>query len=189
MALRHLPNALTALRIVLLPLWIALVVVQRDRALDALEVHRAPLLVFGFLLGLTDVVDGIAARALQVSSNFGAALDAVADKLAQQLGVTLLTFFAVPAYTPLPLWLWATVVARDVLIGTGWLTVRLHRGAVHVEHRWHGKVATWLLFMLVLGSVAALPQWLINATSALTCALIVPGTLAYLRAGVRQLAS
>jgi phosphatidylglycerophosphate synthase len=166
-----------------------MVVAQRGRALEGLEVHRVPLLVFGFVLGLTDVADGMLARRLQATSNLGSALDAVADKLAQQLGVTLLTFFATPAFTPLPLWLWATILLRDLAIGTGWVTVKLRRGAVQVEHKWHGRLATWLLFVLVLSCVAEAPKMWVTVGSAIAVALIVPGTLVYLKAGVRQLAA
>lgn len=189
MALRHVPNTLTVLRIVLLPLWLAMVVAQRGRALEGHEVDRVPLLVFGFLLGMTDVADGFLARRLNATSQLGSALDAVADKLAQQLGVTLLTFFATPAFTALPVWLWAIIVLRDLAMGTGWLTVKLKRGAVQVEHKWHGRLATWLLFVLVLASIAEAPKLWITIASAITVALIIPGTLVYLKTGVRQLAS
>src|SRR5947209_2285623 len=118
---RWLPNALSALRIALLPVWLAFAAVERTRALEGHPVRRGALLLFALLLGTTDIIDGLLARKFGLTSNLGAWLDAVADKLAQFSAVTFLTFYASPAYTQLPLWLWLTLLVRDLALGTGWL--------------------------------------------------------------------
>jgi cardiolipin synthase len=186
---RWLPNALSVLRIALLPAWLAFAVVERNHALDGAAVHRLALLIFAVCLGLTDLIDGQIARRFGLCTSSGAVLDAVADKLAQFSAATFLTFFASPAYTPLPLWLWLTLLVRDLLLGTGWLAAQLQKKReVSFEHRWHGKAATALLFGLVLASIAAAPQWVVTAGALVALGLIVPGTLDYLRSGWRALA-
>jgi cardiolipin synthase len=182
-----LPNLLSLLRIALLPAWLALAFFERGRALQDLPVHRLPVLALMLVIGATDVLDGFIARRFHLTSNFGATLDAVADKLATFLAVTFLAFFATPAFTPLPVWLWLALVARDVLLGAGWITVWLKHRVVHVEHRWHGRAATLLLFLVVLAAFAGAPALPVTLGAAAVLALVVPGTWDYLHEGWRQL--
>jgi cardiolipin synthase len=181
------PNALTVLRIVLLPAWLALAFHQRGRALEGLEVHRLPVLALMLVIGATDVLDGFIARRFHLTSNLGATLDAVADKLATFIAATFLAFFAAPAFTALPVWLWLALVLRDALLGVGWITVWLKHRAVHVNHRWHGRAATLLLFVVVLAAFAGVPAVWVNLGSAVVLALVVPGTWDYMREGWHQL--
>src|SRR5688572_23818685 len=99
---RWLPNALTIARIGLVPVWLAMALSMRSRALDGIEVNRLPMVLLLLVIGATDIVDGILARRFKLATNLGATLDAVADKLASFVAVTFLTFMAVPAFTPLP---------------------------------------------------------------------------------------
>jgi cardiolipin synthase len=182
-----LPNLLSLLRIALLPAWLALAFFERGRALQDLPVHRLPVLALMVVIGATDVLDGFIARRFHLTSNLGATLDAVADKLATFLAVTFLAFFGAPAFTPLPVWLWVALVARDVLLGAGWITVWLKHRTVHVEHRWHGRAATLLLFLVVLAAFAGAPALPVTLGAAAVVALVVPGTWDYLREGWHQL--
>ena len=182
-----LPNALTILRILLLPAWLALAVSERSRALDGAEVHRLPLLALMLIIGATDLFDGILARRFHQTTNVGATLDAVADKLATFGAVTFLAFFAGPAFTPLPLWLWVALIGRDLLLGAGYITVWLRHRAVHVEHRWHGRVATFLLFVVVVTAFLSAPRLPVTLGALVIVALVVPGTWEYMREGWRQL--
>ena len=184
---RWLPNALSMLRIALIPGWLVLAWLERSRALDGEMVRRLPLIAGLTLIGATDVLDGQLARRFGLATNFGATLDAVADKLATVVAVTFLAFFAAPAFTPLPIWLWAALVLRDLLLAVGFVTVWLKHREVKTEHRWHGRVATLALFVTVVAACAAAPSSLVFAGAALVTALIVPGTYDYLRSGLRQL--
>ncbi len=184
---RWLPNALTLARIGLVPVWLALALSMRGRALDGGEVHRLPMVLLLLAIGATDVVDGLLARRFKLETNLGATLDAVADKLASFVAVTFLTFMATPAFTPLPVWLWVALLARDALLGTGWLCVWLKHREVHVKHEWHGRSATLLLFAIVVAAAAGAPRGLVSLGCAVVLALVVPGTWAYMREGWRQL--
>lgn len=182
-----LPNALSVLRILLVPVWLVLAFDARHVALaGGTPSALGPTLVL-VAIGLSDIVDGTLARRYHLATNLGATLDAVADKLAQVTIVAFLALFGAPAFVPLPLWLMLTLAARDLALGVGWLVVRHRRGSVDAEHRWHGKAATVLLFAVVVAALWGAPRPAVVAGSALVLALVVPSTLAYLVAGVRQL--
>jgi cardiolipin synthase len=113
--LRHLPNVISAIRILLIvPLaWV-------------LGHHRysATLWVFG-VAAASDGIDGFIARRFGWQSELGGMLDPVADKL------MLATVFIVLARLGLvPVWLMAVVLARDAVIVTGALSYRMLLGAV-----------------------------------------------------------
>lgn len=102
--LRYLPNALTTLRLILaLPL--GALILQQEFAW-ALGV--------GFLAGLTDALDGYFARRLGVFSNFGAALDPIADKV-----LITVSFLTVAEVGLVPWYLAILVIARDLVIVAG----------------------------------------------------------------------
>lgn len=112
------PNALTALRLVLTPFFAA--------ALLAGDLPRAWLLFL--LAGVSDGLDGLLARLLDQRSSLGRVLDPLADKL------LLGTAFALLAWTGrLPVWLTVLAVGRDVVILAGLAALR--RAGVEVFGR------------------------------------------------------
>jgi CDP-diacylglycerol--glycerol-3-phosphate 3-phosphatidyltransferase len=133
--LAQLPNALTLGRIILIPIFVALMV-------KAGGAHSWPAgIVFG-AAGVTDQVDGFLARAWRVESRFGKIADPLADRLMIDAAVILLV-----AYGRLP---WAglvVVAARDLLLLIGW-RVLAPRG-IDVDVNLLGKAATWLLYAAV----------------------------------------
>ena len=133
--LAQLPNALTLGRIVLIPIFVALMV-------EAGDAHSWPAgLVFG-AAGVTDQIDGFLARAWRVESRFGKIADPLADRLMIDAAVILLV-----AYGRLP---WAglvVIVARDLLLLIGW-RVLAPRG-IDVDVNLRGKAATWILYAAV----------------------------------------
>jgi CDP-diacylglycerol--glycerol-3-phosphate 3-phosphatidyltransferase len=150
--LAQLPNALTMGRIVLIPIFVALMV-------DARDAHSWPAgIVFG-VAGVTDQIDGFLARAWHVESRFGKIADPLADRLMIDAAVILLV-----AYGRLP---WAGLVviaARDLLLLAGW-RVLAPRG-IDIDVNWLGKAATWLLyaavaFRIVTHDHTSWPLWLL----------------------------
>jgi cardiolipin synthase (CMP-forming) len=102
--LRYLPNSLTILRLLLaLPLG---VLILREQ-------YTAALLV-GAIAGLSDALDGLIARRLNAMSNFGAALDPVADKI-----LITVTFLCLAEVALVPWYLAIAVIARDLVIVAG----------------------------------------------------------------------
>ena len=85
-----LPNALTVLRIVLVPLFVIAFAIPGD---------AARLMAFGIFViaGVSDWLDGFAARKLKAGSDFGRMLDPIADKVLVAVALMMLvaegTFF------------------------------------------------------------------------------------------------
>jgi cardiolipin synthase len=134
---RHLPNLLSALRLLAAPLaaWLTL----NDHDTAALVVFAA--------CAASDGLDGWVARRWGATSDFGAWLDPAADKL-----LMLLCFTALCAIGATPLWLLGLVVLRDAAIAVGWLMVRLLGLPFSIRPLLIGKVSTvvQLLYVLVL---------------------------------------
>jgi cardiolipin synthase (CMP-forming) len=182
-----LPNAISVVRIALVPVWLALAFEARQVALSGAQPSPLGPIIVLVAIGLSDVIDGTLARRFHLETNLGATLDAVADKLAQISTVTFLALLGPPAFAALPVWLMVSLALRDVLLGVGWWAVHRKRGSVAAEHRWHGKASSLLLFALVLGALAGASPSLVLVGSVAALLLLVPSTTAYLLDGWRQL--
>jgi cardiolipin synthase len=98
---KHVPNSLTAVRILATPIVFWLV---SRRA-------YTPAIVLFIAIGLTDVADGVIARRFHASSRLGAYLDPIADKFL--LSGMFVTLFLAHLIDP---WLALVVLGRDALI-------------------------------------------------------------------------
>ena len=149
--LTQLPNALTILRLVLIPVFVVLVV---DAGGDA---SWPAGIVFG-VAGITDQVDGWLARRWEVESEFGKFADPLADRLMIDIAVILLF-----AYDRLPWPALVLIVIRDGLLVLG-TPFALRRG-YDFSVSFLGKSATWVLyasiaFILVTDPGTDWPLWL-----------------------------
>lgn len=184
-----LPNAISAARIALVPVWGLLAEGCRAAALaggDPAPWRRASVAVL-LAIGLSDVGDGQLARRFGLTTRMGATLDAFADKLTQVALVTFLTFRGAPAFPELPLWFLVVLVGRDLLLGLGWLWARrrLH-GDVEVVHRLHGKAASAVLFGVLLLTTADASGPVLMPALVVLASWIALSNLAYVRAGLQQ---
>jgi cardiolipin synthase (CMP-forming) len=134
-----LANGLTALRIVLAPVFLVLYVEgDRLRALAAFAAAAA-----------TDVLDGLVARVLRQRTRLGAFLDPIADKL-----LAACALVALAATGRLPAWLPVLVVSRDLAqLGAAAFLRTTHR-AVPVAPTRIGKYATVALAATVVVALA-----------------------------------
>jgi cardiolipin synthase len=135
-----LANGLTALRLVLAPVFLVLYV--RGDVLRALAAFAAA--------AATDVLDGLVARALRQHTRLGEFLDPIADKF-----LAACALVALAATGRLPAWLPVLVVTRDAaqLLGAALLRGTHHR--VPVAPTRIGKYATFALaatVVIALGS-------------------------------------
>jgi CDP-diacylglycerol--glycerol-3-phosphate 3-phosphatidyltransferase len=130
--LAQLPNALTVVRLALIPVFVA-VVVQAEG-----EASWAAGIIFG-AAAITDQVDGWLARRWHVESNFGRFADPLADRLIIDAAVVLLW-----AYDRLPWPALALILVRDgiLILGT---PAALRRG-YEFSVSFLGKAATWVLY-------------------------------------------
>jgi len=149
--LQQLPNALTVARLVLIPIFVALM-------LRAEGGHSWPAgIVFG-VAGVTDQIDGYLARRWRVESDFGRIFDPLADRLMIDAAVILLY-----VADHMPLVGLVVVVGRDLLLLAGWQAVAPEGYELNVNVL--GKAATWLLyagtgFLLVTHRATHWPYWI-----------------------------
>jgi CDP-diacylglycerol--glycerol-3-phosphate 3-phosphatidyltransferase len=170
----QIPNALTVARLILIPVFVALVLASDGG-------HSwAAAIVFG-AAGITDQVDGWLARRWSVESGFGKVADPLADRLMIDAAVILLWYA-----DRLP-WVALAIPARDLALVAGYKVV-VERGydfAVNLA----GKAATWLLyaslaFVMVTRKGTDWPLWIFWAGFALA-AVALGGYLLKARREVR----
>jgi CDP-diacylglycerol--glycerol-3-phosphate 3-phosphatidyltransferase len=128
----QLPNALTIVRLALIPVFIVLMLGSEDG-------YSWPAAIVFATAGATDQIDGWLARRWHVESQFGKIADPLADRLMIDAAVILLWL-----ENRLPLAALAVVLARDLLLVGGYKLVA-NRG-YDFEVNLLGKAATWLLY-------------------------------------------
>ncbi|MGH8091127.1 MAG: CDP-alcohol phosphatidyltransferase family protein [Rudaea sp.] len=142
---RHLPNALTVLRMVLV---VPLAWMIRETRYDEAVVVAA-------IAGLTDALDGFLAKHLGWQSWLGGVLDPIADKL--MLVVCFVTLGLVGAH---PDWLTGLVVGRDVVIVAGAVAWHNLIGRIHAQPTRLSKLTTVVQIIYVLAQLLHLSHWL-----------------------------
>ncbi|HET9924527.1 MAG TPA: CDP-diacylglycerol--glycerol-3-phosphate 3-phosphatidyltransferase [Methylomirabilota bacterium] len=172
-----LPNWLTTLRILLIPVFVTLLVYRRA---------GLALLVF-CLASLTDMLDGYIARVQGRQTRLGAFLDPVADKLLLTSGFVTLTWLKV-----IPFWIAAVVVSRDVVLTIGVLVIHVAGGTVHPAPTWIGKTSTVFQMATVLAAMASVyfqlvPPAMTKLLVWVTAGFTVTSGLQYIVMGLKQL--
>jgi cardiolipin synthase len=123
----NVPNSLTILRIVLIPIFIGLLVYEQ---------YQYSLAVL-ILAGLTDSLDGIIARVTDQRTQLGEFLDPLADKLLLSSGfITLAILHLIPS------WVAIVVVSRDLILLTGTLLAQVAQIPIEIAPSWIGKGTT-----------------------------------------------
>ncbi|MBA3383208.1 MAG: CDP-alcohol phosphatidyltransferase family protein [Actinobacteria bacterium] len=130
--LAQVPNALTILRLGLIPVFVVLII-------GADQGYSWPAALVFAAAGITDQIDGFLARRWHVESAFGKVADPLADRLMIDAAVLLLWVEG-----RLPLVALAVVLARDVLLLGGY-KLFVPRGYDFEVNRL-GKLATWVLY-------------------------------------------
>jgi len=144
MLLRQLPNAITVVRGLLIPVIGGLLIEERYGAAFC-----------GFLASaISDLLDGQLARRFNARTRFGAIADPVADKLTM-LTVTL----ALAAFGLLPLWLAAAIVVRDLVIVGGALMYQRLIGPIEVRPTVLSKLNTALEFAMLAAVMVDAAAW------------------------------
>ncbi len=141
--MRHVPNLITALRFLLIPLLVVLLVGRR---------YEAAFAVF-FVSALSDVADGVIARRWNARTRLGAIADPLADKLTM-LAVTLV----MTTQSLMPVWLAAAIVARDLVIVAGAVAFHVLVARVDMAPTWLSKFNTVLEFAVLSALLADAAQ-------------------------------
>jgi cardiolipin synthase len=126
----NVPNVLTLLRLLAIPVFLILLVDFRYR--EALAVFVAA--------GVTDALDGAIARLTHTKTTLGAYLDPAADKL-----LLMSAFVALAFLQQVPGWLVVIVLSRDVMLVVGYfLLFTMTQHAMEVRPSVAGKLSTFL---------------------------------------------
>jgi cardiolipin synthase len=131
----NLPNILTLIRVVLIPVFVILVMNQS---------LGWALFIFA-LAGITDGADGLIARLTRQRTELGAYLDPIADKLLLSSAFITLAIFEL-----LPSWLTVIVITRDVIILIGIVVMTLNHYEVKIDPSLFGKVTTTFQISTIL---------------------------------------
>lgn len=136
----NLPNKLTLLRVVLIPVFVVLLLLEGGQN-DTLRI--AALIVFCFA-SFTDFLDGQIARRNNLVTNFGKFMDPLADKL-----LVCSALICMIELGQLPSWYVITVIAREFII-SGFRLVAADNGIV-IAASWWGKFkTTFQMFTVIL---------------------------------------
>jgi cardiolipin synthase (CMP-forming) len=182
----QLPNALTVLRILLVPVFASAFMLPG-------ETWRLASFAVFCLAGVSDALDGLAARKLRASSEFGRMLDPIADKIL--IAVALMMLVARGVLTGFELIPALVILAREILVSG--LREFLATASVSVPVTRVSKLKTVLQMIaigaMILGPVAdQIVRGVLDLAYALlwiAAALTVYTGLAYLRAGLAHLRS
>ncbi|MDX1443838.1 MAG: CDP-diacylglycerol--glycerol-3-phosphate 3-phosphatidyltransferase [Gammaproteobacteria bacterium] len=137
--LRHLPIALTWMRVILVPVFVVVFYMPETWA------PLVATVIYG-LAGITDWFDGWLARRWGVVSRFGAFLDPVADKIMVAVALVLLVQVDGTLWLALPA---AVIIGREITVSAlrEWMAESGIRGKVAVS--WIGKVKTTLQMVAI----------------------------------------
>jgi len=139
------PNVITLLRLLCIPLFLWLLFGRHEQTAAAILLA---------LLGATDWVDGYVARRFGQVSTFGKVLDPTADRLLVGTAV-----ISVMAYGAVPLWFGIATIVREVLVSV-MVVLLASLGAARIDVLWVGKAGTFGLmfaypaFLLAYGGAS-----------------------------------
>lgn len=187
--MKWIPNALTILRILLLPIVVVLLAAVPRSAdstapLDPLEWTgtRLALVALYLLMAVSDWLDGYLARRLHAATRWGSMADGVADRLVLLVPLGYVALARPAAFPAIPAWVPLWLLALDVVTAAMWLAARWRYG-VHrpATHRLAGRAGVWLLFTLVLWVMAALPAAAVIPLATAGLGLVTVSSALYIR--------
>lgn len=158
------PNAISLLRAMLVPVIVWLMLSGE---------HRLALYVFA-LAAISDAADGFVAKRFGQTSELGAYLDPLADKL-----LLVSTFVTLAGQSHVPIWLAVLVVARDLAIIIAVLLAALVRKPLAIQPSRISKANTVLQVLTVLFILLRLAGLASGATAAMAeqAMIMVTGVL------------
>ncbi|HEX8593060.1 MAG TPA: CDP-diacylglycerol--glycerol-3-phosphate 3-phosphatidyltransferase [Pseudomonas sp.] len=138
----NIPNLITVLRVLLIPIFILLFYLPYHWS------YMAASSVFAFAAA-TDWLDGYLARRLEQSTPFGAFLDPVADKLMVAVALVLLVQAHANLWLTLPA---AVIIGREIVISAlrEWMAELGARAQVAVSNLGKWKTAAQMLALVIL---------------------------------------
>lgn len=166
------PNLLSFMRMALIPVFASLLFYG----------YSATALAVFVIAGVSDGLDGFIARRFKQESELGTIIDPIADKLLMTSAFILLTMPNVlqPAkHLPVPFWVTAAVIGRDVLIIAVAGAINIMTGFRGFKPSWLGKASTFVqvvaVGLILLSPVAGLSFYLPTVYTAVAFFAAVSG--------------
>jgi CDP-diacylglycerol--glycerol-3-phosphate 3-phosphatidyltransferase len=176
---------LTVLRILLIPVFVLFAIYYGQGVKTGAPEEWLRWCAVGtfVLASVTDAFDGMIARRFHQESKLGALLDPIADK--GLLLTAIITLSVSDWRYALPLWFPVLVIARDAVIVTGCVVMRLMHDHLEVRPSLAGKTATALQMVALAWTMLQIPhlEWPVRAAGFFT---LVSG-IEYVFRGVAQM--
>lgn len=174
-----LANRITLFRLLLIPVFIALIInYTRDHA-----VLRYVALGVYAVAAISDALDGFVARAYNQKTKLGALLDPLADKLMINVGFVFMAVNEQFVYR-IPLWFPVVILARDVMIVMGAYLLNEFYGPVRIRPRLTGKLTT--VFQMSLMIAVLLEVRFVPILLYVTVAISAISYVDYMYTGIKQ---
>ena len=135
----NLPNKLTVLRVVLVPFFVAALLISKTT-----ESMKWAALVLFIVASLTDLLDGKIARKYNLVTTFGKFMDPLADKVLTISGMICLIELG-----RIPSWIVVIIVAREFII-SGFRLIATEHGIVIAANYWGKWKTTFQMIMIIL---------------------------------------
>lgn len=131
-----LPNIITSIRILFVPLFVYVYF---------MDSHNSLYYAIGVLVlsALTDILDGYLARKLNMITRIGQVLDPLVDKAVQLTVAVCLTIDNI-----IPRWVFGIIIAKELIMVIG--GTFLFKNKVTVSADWYGKMATVIFYIAVV---------------------------------------
>ena len=174
----NLPNKLTVLRMVLVPFFVATLLMSGTN-----EALKWPAVILFIVASLTDLADGYIARKYNLVTNFGKFMDPLADKILTISGMICLIELG-----RIPSWIVIIIVAREFII-SGFRLIAAENGAVIAANYW-GKFKTTFQMIMIILMIINIPQLQIvtNIVMWIALALTIISLVTYINANKQILA-
>lgn len=140
----NLPNKLTIMRVVLIPVFLVVLFLMQE------PYNRYIATAIFVVASITDFLDGHIARKYNMVSNFGKFMDPLADKL-----LVMAALVSMVAMEDLPAWVVIVILAREFAI-TGFRTLAMEANIV-MAASWWGKIKTTTQMIMIILVLLQLP--------------------------------
>ena len=174
----NLPNSLTVLRILLVPVFVGLL----------LYGHYDIALITLLIAALTDILDGMVARLTNQRTRLGEYLDPLADKL-----LLMSAFITLSVLDFIPIWAVILVVSRDAILLAGTLIANLTDTEIDISPTALGKSTTLAqicyVIAVMLHVTGKVPVFLVGPFLWIMVTLTVGSGVHYLLRGIQYVNS
>ena len=178
----NVPNALSLLRVILVPVFMAAVLLTSDMQTQTYAQKfikcAIPALVFG-LTAFTDLLDGKIARKYNLVTDFGKFIDPLADKF-MVFGALISILVAYPEISGIFVWVAMLVMLRELAITSLRLVIAGNSGKV-LAASWWGKVKTVTqtacILLIIMESAIWQPEFCPHLISYVSMAAMTVATI------------